>query len=108
MKHPKNKNTIFRDRVLNNIGCLERAEHDLPVIATSNPAAQKWTCSKNVYTLKNLARDDRGHSWKVLMEKIAEPIEISNGRPRPLNIHRSSQGLNSGVPQVRSQRSTSE
>jgi hypothetical protein len=44
--------------------------------------------------------------WRVSLEECGEAIEIGEGVLRPINGYRAGHGRYSGVPQVRSHRTT--
>jgi hypothetical protein len=55
---------------------------------------------------ENFSGNDVSERRLTIVQKGGKAIEVGESSRRPFNPHRSRQGLNAGVPQVSSQRTT--
>ena len=108
MEYPQDNEALAFDAVLKHIGRVENLEHDLPVyFAPGDLVPEHGTLCEHARLLEDFSADNVGEGWMMPVKKSGEPVEIGKRVCRPFDFHLPGQGLNSGVPQVFIQRSTS-
>src|SRR5579859_1323415 len=108
MKYTKHNETSAVEDITKDVLRIRHIEHKLAIFRTPlDGSADKRMFGENLRFALDFCADDRCEARMAVVKKNGEAVEIGQRGCRPLQLHWFFQGLNRGVPQVSSQRTTS-
>jgi hypothetical protein len=108
VEHAKDRNAVAVNTILEHIGRVEDSQYDLPILlAAGNRPPEQGMVGQKSGLGDDFTRYDRRERWVARLKELGKAIEVGERCGRPFDFRRLCQGLNAGVPQVSSQRTTS-
>ena len=108
VKHTQHDQALAIGPILKYIGSVQNLQNDLPIfLAALDRTPEIWVIDEDLRLFDNFSGDDSREPRMPLLKKYGKTIKIGERCVRPLKPHRSCHRRKAGVPQVRSQRTTS-